>query len=196
MRQGPTRGARVAELVYYVAASVDGFIATPDGGLDWLAPFEASGEDYGYAAFYDSIDAVLLGSRTFQQALTFGAWPYAGKPAWVFSKRVLPSPREDVTVTDRSPREVMCELEASGVRRAWLVGGGALAGSFRAAGLVTTYIVSVIPVILGSGVPMFGGSGPGERLRLVDTKTYPDGVVQSHFESPSAARHRSKDLGE
>ena len=80
-------GSGVLEVVYYVACSVDGLIATPDGGLDWLTPFESSSEDYGYAAFYDSIDSVLVGSRTFEQSLTFGGWPYPGKPAWVFSAR-------------------------------------------------------------------------------------------------------------
>lgn len=169
------------EVVYYVASSLDGYIATPDGGLAWLAPFESSGEDYNYASFYASTDAVLLGSRTYEQALTFGEWPYPGKPAWVFSSRTLSSARDDVTVTDRTPVQVVAELEARGVERAWLVGGGALAGSFREAGLITEYIVSVIPVILGGGVALFGGAGPTQRLRLVDTKSYPDGVLQARY---------------
>jgi dihydrofolate reductase len=169
------------EVVYYVAASLDGFIATPDGGLEWLAEFEASGDDYGYVDFYGSVEAVLLGSRTFQQALTFGAWPYPGKPSWVFSQRKLVAPGADVTITDLSPLEIVSELDAAGVKRAWLVGGGALAGSFRQAGLITEYVVSVIPVVLGGGVPMLGGSGPVQRLRLVDTKRYPDGVLQLRY---------------
>ena len=169
------------EVVYYVACSVDGYIASAEGGLEWLAPFEASSEDYGYADFYASIEAVVLGSRTYEQALTFGHWPYSGKPAWVFSKRDLALAPDDVIVTDRTPAEVVSELEERGIRRAWLVGGGELAGAFRAAGLITEYVVSVIPAILGSGVPLFGASGPEERLRLVDVTPYADGVVQLRY---------------
>ncbi|MDP2183400.1 MAG: type II toxin-antitoxin system RelE/ParE family toxin, partial [Actinomycetota bacterium] len=127
---GRAPGAIMPEVIYYVASSLDGYIATPDGGLGWLAAFEASGEDYGYDVFYESIDVVLLGSRTFEQALTFGDWPYAGKSAWVFTSRRLETARDDVTVTDRSPSDVVAQLETQGVRRAWLVGGGSLAGSF------------------------------------------------------------------
>jgi dihydrofolate reductase len=171
----------VPDVVYYVASSTDGFIATPDGSLDWLAPFEASGDDYGYADFYGSIDAVLLGSRTYEQALTFGEWPYPGKPAWVFSKRPLDPGRDDVTVTDRSPAEVAEEVSARGLRRAWLVGGGALAGSFQVAGLITEYVVSYIPVVLGRGIPIFGAAGCRQPLRLVESTRYPDGVLQTRY---------------
>jgi len=63
------------EIIYYVAASLDGFIATPDGGIDWLKPFEGTGEDYGYGGFYASIEAVLLGRVTYEQCLQFSEWP-------------------------------------------------------------------------------------------------------------------------
>jgi dihydrofolate reductase len=169
------------DVVYYVASSLDGFIAASDGGLDWLAPFEASGQEYGYPAFYASIDAILAGSRTYEQSLTFGEWPYPGKPVWVFSNRHIPVSREDVTVTGLQPREVVDELTSRGVSRAWLVGGGALAGSFLAAGLITEFIVSIIPVILGSGVGLFGRSGSFARLHLVGTTSYPDGVLQVRY---------------
>ena len=132
--RSPRRPVTSLEVVYYVAVSLDGFIATPDGGVDWLAPFEGGDEDYGYAAFYASVDAVLLGRRTCRQALSFGAWPYADKPCWVFSRRgrrELSAVPTGVTTTAASPREVVAGLERRGVGRAWLVGGGELAGSFR-----------------------------------------------------------------
>jgi dihydrofolate reductase len=183
------------EIIYYVAASLDGFIATPDGGIAWLAPFEAPGEDYGYAAFYASVDALLLGSRTYEQALSFGEWPYAGKPCWVFSRSPLSQARPEVTGTDRSPREAAAELDSRGIRRAWLVGGGQLAGAFRDEGLITEVIVALIPVILGAGISLFGAHAPdlrglsetskvsiaAESLNLVDHKVYPNGVVQIRY---------------
>lgn len=169
------------EVVYYVAASLDGYIATPGGGIDWLAPFESSGEDYGYTRFYDAIDAVIVGSTTFRHSLTFGSWPYPGKPVWVFSSRALEVDRDDVTVTADAPGMVSRAIEQRGLSRAWLVGGGALAGSFQQAGLITEFIVSVIPIILGEGIPLFGEAGPPQRLRLLDTTSYPDGIVQLRY---------------
>ena len=86
-------------VLYYVAASLDGYIATHDGGVEWLSPFEGTGEDYGFAQFYASVDALLLGSRTYEQSLTFRVWPYPGKLCWVFSQRPLPVSRPEVILT-------------------------------------------------------------------------------------------------
>ena len=169
------------EIIYYVAASIDGYIATPDGGVDWLAPFEGGLEDYGYSAFYDSVDAILLGSRTYEQVLTFGDWPYPGKPSWVFSAREFPVEPE-VTFTHASPVEIAADLDAPGTRRAWLVGGAALASSFRNVGLITEYIISVMPVVLGGGIPLFAKPGPREKLTLVSEMRYEDGVVQLTYQ--------------
>ena len=176
------------EIVYYVASSLDGYIATPDGGLEWLAPFEGTDEDYGYSEFYASVDAVLLGGRTYEQVLTFGEWPYPGKPTWVFSGRALEVAGPDTVVTDASPSQVASQLGARGLRRTWLVGGGTLAASFRAADLITEYIVSTIPVILGSGIPIFGMPGPQQRLSVRETTSYPDGLVQSRYVPLDRAR--------
>jgi dihydrofolate reductase len=169
------------QVIYYVAASLDGCIAISDGGLEWLAPFEGKGEDYGYDAFYDSVDAVLLGSRTYEKSQSFGAWPFPGKPSWVFSRRGIAAEQGDIVITSDSPAQVMAELDQRGVQRAWLVGGGALAGSFRQHRLITEYIVSVIPVILGEGIPLFASSGDREYLQLADSRSYPNGVVQLRY---------------
>ncbi len=169
------------EVIYYVAASVDGYIATMDGGIEWLAPFEGTGEDYGYAQFYDSVEAVLLGRRTYQTSLAFDEWPYPGKPCWVFSHGNIRSLSTDVVRTAESPAEVMAEIETRGLNRAWLVGGGALAASFRCAGLITEYIVTIVPVILGAGVPLFAEPAPHERLRLLEARSYPKGLVQIRY---------------
>ena len=169
------------DIIYYVAASVDGFIATPDGGIEWLAPFETAGEDYGYAAFYDSIEAVLMGSRTYEQILGFDDFPYPDKPVLVFTKRKLNVPWPGIALTGEHPRAATRELEHRGIQRAWLVGGGALAGSFREAGLISEYIISVIPAILGAGIPLFGSPGKMETLTLTGSHAYPNGVVQNRY---------------
>jgi dihydrofolate reductase len=177
----------VVAVIYYVAASLDGYIAPPDRGLSWLAPFGSSEEDYGYADFYRSIEAVLVGSQTFKQVAQFPQWPYPDKPCWVFSRQHLHTSFPRVFVTDQSPAEVVAELDRRGCQRAWLVGGGQLASSFRVQGLITEYIVSVIPVLLSAGVPLFGSPTPAERLHLVASKVYPTGLVQLHYLRDSVA---------
>jgi len=171
----------VPEVIYYVAASVDGYIATMDGGIEWLAPFEGTGEDYGYAQFYDSVEAVLLGRRTYETSLAFDEWPYPGKPCWVFSHGNIRSLSTDVIRTARAPVEVMDHIGKSGLKRVWLAGGGALAASFRAEGLITEYIITIVPVVLGAGVPLFADPGPPQRLQLVEEKSYPKGLVQIRY---------------
>lgn len=158
------------EVVYYVAASLDGFIATREGGIDWLRPFEGGAEDYGYSEFYASVEAVLLGRKTYEQSLQFPEWPYAGKPYWVFS-----------SATRNTPAAVVQEMRQRGLRRAWLVGGGKLAASFRRERLITEYIVSVIPVILGEGIPLFDGLTGFEALKLLSSRSYPSGIVQLRY---------------
>lgn len=165
-------------IIYYVAASLDGYIATQDGGVDWLASYDTADEDYGYAAFYDSIDGLIEGSKTYEQALQFGEWPHPGKPCWVCTRRRFERKHTEVRFTPAAPRELVSELRRRGLRRVWLVGGGRLAASFRAEGLIDEYIVSVIPTWLGAGIPLFGSPGPPENLKLLGCKPYPSGLVQ------------------
>lgn len=166
------------EVIYYVAASLDGFIATPDGSVDWLASFENSAEDYGYREFLDSVDAIVMGSRTYEQVIGFDMpWPYEGHGTWVLTHRDLEI-RPGVTLTADPPGMVAAQLEALGHKRAWLVGGGALASAFRAEGLITACIVSVMPVILGEGVPVFGATGEADGLTLTKCERFDSGVIQ------------------
>jgi dihydrofolate reductase len=176
------------EIVYYVAMSLDGYIATPDGGVAWLALIENSGVDHGYADFYASVDAVLLGRRTYEQILGFGAWPYPGKPCWVFSQRALAAPPPTVTVTARTPAALASDLRAKNFRRVWLVGGAMLAAAFRAERLISEYIIGVIPTILGAGIPLFGANGATEQLQLVDCKPFASGMVLLHYRQTSSAQ--------
>src|SRR3954447_19764595 len=152
----------MAEIIYGVATSLDGFIAPSDGSADWLNAAMASGEDYGFAEFAGSMGAVLGGRRTYEK---WRGWVGGGgTPAYVFSKREWPKAKKGVTITSASPREVAEEMDRKGIARAWLMGGGRLAASFRAEGLVTGYWLGVIPVLLGDGIPLFPPPGPPANL--------------------------------
>ncbi len=169
----------MAEVVYYVASSLDGYIATADGGTEWLTAYPA--EDYGYTEFYASVHALVMGRQTWEQVAAHERWPFAGKPAVVFSRRPFRAGSPDTTVTSASPAEVVAELEGRGLSRVWLVGGGELAGSFRREGLITEYLVTLIPLLLGAGVPLFAPPGPQEQLSLAECRSFPTGVVQLRY---------------
>ena len=171
----------MVEVVYYVACSVDGFIATPDGGVEWLSDVEHQGEDFGYAHFFASVDSMTMGSRTYEKVSDHSVWPYGDTPCWVLSRRRLsPKPRA-VIVTDEPPTEVLSEVTSRGLRRLWLVGGSRVAASFLAIGRIDECIITVIPVLLGTGIPLFADLQDLERLRLIGCRQYPAGVVQLRY---------------
>jgi dihydrofolate reductase len=170
----------MVEIVYGVAASLDGFIASPDGKLDWLAPFAAAGSDH-FAEFMNSVDAVLVGSRTYEEMLPMGGGKSFGKPCYVFSSRKIVSDGPTVTITNSSPEEVVADLERSGVRRAWHFGGTKLFTSFRDAGLITEYSLGIIPVILGGGKPLFESPGAAAKLSLLEAKPHPSGALMVRY---------------
>ena len=175
----------MARIVYYVAASLDGFIADSSGGVDWLPDSDSS--HYGYAEFYAGVEALVMGRRTYDQVLSFGDWPYSGKPAYVFTK----SPRRDelpeVRFVEGSAVDFYREIAERYSGTVWLVGGADLADHFRQSGLIDEYQVFVIPIVLGQGVPLFGGPGMLTLLELESARAHADGVVQ--------LRYRPRDIG-
>ena len=164
--------------VYYVAASLDGYIADADGGVDWL-PEPAAEEDFGYAGFLESVDALLMGRRTYEQVLAFGDWPYADRPVRVWTRRALEDAPAGVAAVAGPPSAVAKGLADEGFARVWLVGGAELAEALRLEGLVDEWIVTLVPRTLGAGVPLFGG--PEEDLQLVRAERFPGSIVQLHL---------------
>jgi len=165
-------------LVYYVAASLDGYIADDQGSVDWL-PDADPDQDFGYGEFIKNIDALLIGRRTFDQVLTLGDWPYAGLPTRVWTRRPFENPPELVEPIAGSPREVTAALDAEGFRRVWLVGGAALAETLRREGLIDEWIITMIPLTLGSGIPLFGGAQ--EAMSIASVETFPGAILQLHL---------------
>jgi dihydrofolate reductase len=170
----------MVDVIYGVAASLDGFIAPPDGSVDWLAPFGSAGEEH-VAEFLKTVGALLIGSRTYEQMLPYGGTAMFGKPCFVFSSRKLPAGKND-TITSDSPAEVVAELERRGIKRAWHFGGAKLFESFRAAGLITGYSLGIVPVVLGGGLPLFASPGPPANLRLLDSKISTNGVLMLNYQ--------------
>ena len=171
------------EITYYVASSVDGFIATEDGGVDWLTPFQKTGEDHGAGALQKSVDSLLLGSGTYEFALKLGQWPSPNTPSWVFTRRKLKKLHPSITLTSQGPREVVEILAARGLRHAWLMGGGKLATSFRSEGLISNYMITIMPIILGRGIPLFAPGGSQNPLRFQSATPFKGGIVQLTYKN-------------
>lgn len=168
-------------VVLFIAASLDGYIARADEGIDWLSIVEREGEDYGYAAFFAGIDAVIAGRKTYELGLTFGEWPYPNKKTFVFTHRPLVTDRTDVQAVSGDAAEVLQAIQGQGLQNVWLVGGGAIVNAFLKHKLIDEYILSTIPIILGSGIPLFPPPAPEQQVELLTAKTFPSGLVQTHY---------------
>jgi dihydrofolate reductase len=163
----------------FVACSVDGFIAGPEGELDWLDTVKEAGQDYGYAAFVASVDTVLMGRRTYDASLGFGAWPHAGKECYVATHRPPPS-RHGERFIAGAPEDMLALLAGAGARHVY-VDGGDLIQQFIAGGLVDDVTLSIVPLLLGAGTPLFRAGGALRNLSLEALASYPTGLVQVRY---------------
>ena len=167
----------------YTATSLDGFLARPDGGIDWLA----TEGDYGYARFYDSIDTVVMGRRTYETALSFGAYPYPDRTGFVFSRERAGTIDENVTFLAEDVEEFVRSLRLRPGRDVWLVGGGELARAFFEKNLIDELQLFVHPILLGAGLPLFLPRPGDLRLRLLRCRSWPNGLVELHYEREGLA---------
>lgn len=178
----------------YIATSLDGFIAREDGGLDWLPGSdggaesagggESEAEDYGFKSFFDSIDLMVMGRNTYDMVLSFGQWPYGDKRVVVLSHRPVQLPAESGSTVESmsgSPDELIERFRKSGAKHAY-VDGGKTVQSFLNAGFINEIIITTIPVLIGSGIPLFGPLDGDRKLRHVETLSYDNGLVQSRYE--------------
>lgn len=166
----------------FLATSLDGFIARPDGGLDWLQSVHLEGEDYGFGAFMTGVDTLVVGRATYDVVLGFEPWPYVGKRVVVLTHRP-PAPRHDEVFMAGDPTAIAAALAASGARRVYL-DGGATVRAFLAADLVDSLTLSILPVVLGAGIRLFGGDGPERRLALEGVESWSTGMVQLRYRRP------------
>lgn len=173
---------------YFVANSLDGFIARKDGAVDWLF---MDGTDYGMGQFFRSIDAVLLGRKTYEFALAHSPKPKrkskkaksetsfgSGMESYVFSRTMKAAPDEEVRIVSENAAEFVRNLKAEAGKDIWLMGGGELAGSLLAENLVDEIELNIHPVLLGSGVPLFSEIGKQIDLELIECKAHKNGCVQ------------------
>ncbi|HEV8550960.1 MAG TPA: GNAT family N-acetyltransferase [Polyangiaceae bacterium] len=166
--------------------SLDGFIARPDGGIEWLKSVSRTGEDYGYRRFFGSVDTLIIGRKTYELVLGFDAWPYEGKRVVVVTHEPSP-PQHGEHFYNGPPEGLVRRLEHEGLQHAYIDGGGVIQ-QFIAARLVSRATISVIPVLLGDGIRLFGNAGRDVPLALRRSQSFESGLVQLEYELEPAAR--------
>jgi dihydrofolate reductase len=164
----------------FVGTSLDGFIARPNGDLDFLPP--DGGEPHGYDEFMATVDALVIGRKTFETVLSFDRWPYGEKPVFVLSTRPLAPAPPGATVEHLSgdPAEIVSQLEARGIRHIY-VDGGITIQRFLQAGLIQRLMITRVPVLIGEGIPLFGVLPRDIILKHVGTRQYASGLAQSEY---------------
>ncbi len=166
----------------FVGTSVDGFMARPNGDLDFLPP--GGGEPHGYNEFMATVDALVIGRKTFDTVLAFPDWPYGDQRVVVLSSRPVDFSSVRGGVVEQMagpPAEIVAKLAASGVQHIYVDGGIAIQRFLRD-GLVQRLTVTRVPVLIGEGIPLFGSLPRDARLRHVATQQYPSGLVKSEYE--------------
>ena len=163
------------KIILYVATSVDGFIARKNGSVDWLNPYNNLGEDFGYKEFLDSVETVILGNTTYRE---FKA-PYENKKCYVFSRKNT-GKENNITYVNTDVKEFTDGLSEN--ENIWLVGGADIAKEFLKNNLIDKFIITIIPIVLGEGIPLFAKGCEEHKLKLLNIKSYDSGVVQLHYQ--------------
>lgn len=172
------QGSRTPRVRVYIAVSLDGYIADADGGVGWLAPFET--EDYGFEAFLAEVGAVLMGRRTHDQVRTLSTqWPYGTTPVGVVTSRELDAETPETVQAFPEPQAALAwAREAAGTGDVWVCGGGRLIRQMLDRNAVDALELHVMPVLLGTGVPLFERAATRHALTLHDSRSLPRGVVR------------------
>jgi dihydrofolate reductase len=166
----------------FIGTSLDGFIARPNGALDFLPP--GGGEPHGYNEFIASVDALVIGRNTFETVLAFPEWPYGKKRVVVLSSKPLDFSKVRGGAVEQmsgTPAEIVAKLAVTGAHHLY-VDGGITIQRFLRAGLVHRLVITRVPVLIGEGIPLFGTLPHDIRLHHVSTQHYPSGLVKSEYE--------------
>ena len=184
----------------FIATSLDGCIARSDGSIDWLERANATvpaGEECGYADFIRTVDAIVMGRATFEKVLSFPDRPFGSLSIYVLSSTITSLPAgvpNSVHLFDATPHDVVERTAQAGHRHLYIDGGRTIQAFLRA-GLISELTITVIPVMLGSGLRLFGELPADAALCLLSSKAFPFGFVQSHYAVCQKDLHPDADLG-
>jgi dihydrofolate reductase len=173
----------MARVRFYVATSLDGFIADREGSVDWLAPYDA--RLYGYDKFLAEVGALIMGRRTFELIMAIGEdWPYAGKPVYVLSSQSLGDVPQGVVANTRGIRAALQQARETTRKDIWIVGGAVTMQSALEEGLIDMVEIFLVPVLLGTGLNLLNDLSGRPTLIFDGIEAFPDGVVKLRYLVP------------
>lgn len=173
----------------YVGISLDGYIAAPDGGVDWLNPYADARS--GFAPFIKTIGSVVMGRTTYDHAVARGYSGFGKMPSYVVTHRLFTAPSRSVIPFSGDLRDLVAQIRERHPGDIWLMGGGDVTKSFHQADLIDIWSVAFVPTLLGAGIPMFPPDDLHERrLKLVRTHTHSSGVIELRYERISGSKRR------
>lgn len=169
------------KVILYIAQSLDGFIARENNDISWLSIVERDNEDYGYNSFVESIDTVFMGRKTYEKVLSFGIeFPHKGRICYVLSNSLKGSD-ENVQFFSGDLNELVSKLKLENGKSIFIDGGSEVVRTFRNSNLIDEYIISIIPILLGKGIRLFGDVEIESNLELRESRVYESGLVQLKY---------------
>jgi dihydrofolate reductase len=171
------------KVILYIATSLDGYIAKPDDDLSFLSIVEQEGEDYGYTDFVHSVDTIIIGRKTYDWVLTqVPEFPHADKKIFIITRTVRKSVG-NTTFYSGNLKELVLRLKSDPGENIFIDGGAEIVNELLKEKLIDEFILSIIPIFVGSGTKLFKDGRPEQKLQLVSTKQFDKGLVQLHYKS-------------
>jgi dihydrofolate reductase len=166
----------------FIATSLDGFIAREDGSLDWLSMVDSPGEDYGYNEANEDADTIIMGRKTYDKVKELSdEFPHKDKKVYILSRKERTG-ENNIIFTGKDPGELIRELKTLSGKNIYIDGGAQIVQELMRQDLIDEYIISVLPVFLGSGIALFGNTGRQKMLRLKYCHSFASGLVQLAYE--------------
>lgn len=175
-KKGPSR-----KLILYIAMSIDGYIATHDDDLSFLSTVEQEGEDYGYTEFIETVDTVILGRRTYDKVLSMGVeFPHRDKATYIITRTAKGS-EGNIRFYNGELKPLITTLKSEPGKNIFCDGGAQIVHELLRENLIDEFYISIIPILLGSGISLFRDGRPPVSLKLIESKSFPKGLVQMHY---------------
>ena len=169
------------KVILYIAMSLDGYIATPDNGLEFLSLVEEKDQDYSYKDFVNTVDTVIVGRKSYDKVLSMGLeYPHTDKELYIITRTPRPTVGSTTFYTG-DLNELVSGLKRKDGKDIYVDGGAEIANEMLSENLIDEFYISVIPILLGNGISLFNNSRPQVRLKLISTKSYNKGLVQLHY---------------
>ncbi|MDD4970181.1 MAG: dihydrofolate reductase family protein [Paludibacter sp.] len=169
------------KVILYIAMSLDGYIATPDNGLEFLSLVEEKDQDYSYKDFVNTVDTVIVGRKSYDKVLSMGLeYPHTDKDLYIITRTPRPTVGSTTFYTG-DLKELVSDLKRNVGKDIYVDGGAEIANEMLSENLIDEFYISVIPILLGNGISLFNNSRPQVRLKLISTKSYNKGLVQLHY---------------